>query len=206
MSAVPRWSPVSLASGGGRPVRHATPRSSPDNPGYHPASRRGGAAPARLSSPPAPVGGPPPVPPGPAHDTAQSPPAPRTTDTARRAASTRAQAPLVACHPPPETTVSPPPATHQRGQRRPHSPGPLRWPPRTAADPHAGPPLADPANAKYLARPDPNAASECPSRPLRQVLRRPFDSTVTRTWYGRIAERCLHGLTADRARKSHLSH
>src|SRR3954470_15291689 len=176
MSAAPRWSPVSLASGGERPVRHATARSSPGSPGHRRASRRCGAAPARSSRPPAPAGGPPPVSPGPARDIARSPLAPRTTDTARRAASTRAQALLVACHPPPETTVSPPPAIHPRGARRPRSPGPPQSPPRTAADPHAAPPLVDPANAKYLARPDPSAASECPSQPSVQVLRRLFDS------------------------------
>src|SRR3954465_2304290 len=167
MSAVPRWPPVSLASGGGRPVRRAIARSPPDSPGPRRAWRHCVAAPARSSRPPAPVGGPPPVPLGPARDTARSPPAPRTTDTARRAVSTRAQAPLVACHPPPETTVSLPPAIHPRGTRRPHSPGPPRSPPRIAADPHAALPLADPATAKHLARPDPSAASECPSRPLR---------------------------------------
>src|SRR3954466_4159216 len=178
MSAAPRWSPVSLASAGGRPVRRATARPSPGSPGHRRASRRCGAAPARSSRPPAPVGGSPPVPPGPARDTARSPPAPRTTDTARRAASTRTQALLVACHPPPETTVSPPPAIHPRGTRRPRSPGPPRSPPRTAADPHAAPPLVDPANTKYLARPDPSAASECPSQPLLQVLRRLLESAL----------------------------
>src|SRR5205085_10346730 len=95
------------------------------------------------------------------------PPAPRTADTARRAASTRAQARLVACRPPPETTVSLLPATHPHDTRRPHSPSPPRSPPRTAADPHAAPPLADPATARHLARPNPSAASGCPSPPLR---------------------------------------
>src|SRR3954462_7601763 len=178
MSAGPRWPPVSLASGGGRPVQRATARLLPGSPGHRHVSPRCGATPARSSRPPAPVGGPPPVPPGPARDIAQSPPAPRTTGIARRAASTRAQAPLVACHPPPETTVPLPPATHSRRARRPHSPGPPRSPPRTAADPHAAPPLVDPANAKYLARPDPSAASECPSQPSVQVLRRLLDSAL----------------------------
>src|SRR3954468_348792 len=176
MSAAPHWPPVSLASGGGRPVRRATARPSPGSPGHRRAWRRCGAAPARSSRPPAPAGEPPPVPPGPARDTARSPPVPRTTDTARRAASTRAQALLVACYPPPETTVSPPPAIHPRGARRPRLPGPPRSPPRTAADPHAAPPLVDPANTKYLARPDPSAASECPSQSLLQVLRRLLES------------------------------
>src|SRR4051812_30661236 len=176
MSAAPRWSPVSLASAGRRPVRRATARPSPGSPGHRRASRRCGAAPARSSRPPAPVGGPPPVPPGPARDIARSPPAPRTTDTARRAASTRAQAPLMACHPPPETTVSLPLAIHPRGARRPHSPRPPRSPPRTAADPHAALSLADPATARHLARPDPSAASECPSQSLLQVLRRLLES------------------------------
>src|SRR3954454_1262496 len=178
MSAAPRWPPVLLASGGGRPVRRATARPSPGSPGHRRVSRRCGAAPARSSKPPAPIDGPPPVLPGPAPGISRSPPAPRTTDTARRAASTRAQAPLVACRPPPETTVSLPPATHPHGTRRPHSPSPPRSPPRTAADPHAVPPLVDPANAKHLARPDPSAASECPSQPPVQVLRRPFDSAL----------------------------
>src|SRR3954468_3820127 len=178
MSAGPRWPPVSLASGGGRPVRRATARLLLGNPGHRRASRRCDAAPARSSRPPAPIGGPPPVLPGPARDRARSPPAPRTTDTARRAASTKAQAPLVACHPPPETTVSLPPATHSRSARRPHSPRPPGPPPRTSADPRAAPPLVDPANAKHLARPDPSAASECPSQPPVQVLRRPFNFAV----------------------------
>src|SRR3954462_983752 len=154
MSAAPRWPPVSLASGGGRPVRRAIARLSPGSPGHRRAWRHCVAAPARSSRPPAPVGGPPPVSPDPARDIARSPPAPQTTDTARRAASTRAQAPLVACHPPPETIVSLPPAIHPHGPRRPPSPSPPRSPPKTAADPHAAPPLADPANTKYLARPD----------------------------------------------------
>src|SRR3954466_1701577 len=130
-----------------------------------PRDRRG--PPPQPAAPPPPSRRAPSRTPGPARDTARSPPAPRTTDTARRAASTRAQALLVACRPPPETTVSLPPAIHPRGTRRPPSPRPPRSPPRTAADPHAALPLADPATARHLARPDPSAASECPSRPLR---------------------------------------
>ena len=100
----------------------------------------------------------------PARAGSQAPPVPQTITAALTAASTMAQALMVACRPPLETILSLPQATPPHQPPRPRLIDPLRSPSRTAAGPRAAPPPAAPATPTYPAKPDPNVADP-PSQP-----------------------------------------
>src|SRR4051812_8276454 len=164
-AAAPCWPPASPVLDGGRIGQRAIARSWPCIPDRRHAWQRCGAARGRSWTAPAPAGERSRARHALEPARSRSPPAPRTTDGARTAASTTARDVTVACRPPPGTNVSPEPAPRRRQLRRPRSSVPPRSTPKTGADPPAAPRRGGPGTATRLAGTDPNAAFEGPPQP-----------------------------------------